>query len=66
MIHFSPDADNDVDEISFFISRDSIDAGLRWLKDLVFFEKTDEGIEILRVIHGARRWQREFGRDQLG
>ncbi len=66
MIHFSPDADIDVDEISFFISRDSIDAALRWLKDLVFFEKTDEGIEILRIIHGARRWQREFGRDQLG
>ena len=97
MIILSPDADRDLDQISLFIAHDSIDAAMKWLKDLddfisriaaspgigtsregfrkgmrstpfgnylVFFRKVDAGIEVLRVIHGARHWHQEFGRDR--
>jgi toxin ParE1/3/4 len=89
--HKSRPADRDIDEISGFIARDSIDAALRWIADvddffnriaaapgmgtahdavskglrsvpfgnyLVFFRKARGGVEIVRVIHGARKWQR--------
>jgi toxin ParE1/3/4 len=42
-------------------AHDSIDPGLRSVamgNYLVFFRKVRRGIEIVRVIHGARKWQR--------
>lgn len=81
----------DIDEITSFIARDSIDAALAWfdrLDDLfrriaatpgigtsrdavrtglrsvpfgqylVFFRRSRGGVEIVRIIHGARKWQR--------
>ena len=81
----------DIDEITSYIARDSVDAALRWLEELdaflervaavpgmgtsresfrpglrsvpfgkylVFFRKSRGGIEIARIIHGARKWQR--------
>lgn len=41
--------------------RDALNKGLRSVplrQYLVFFRKTPSGVEIVRVIHGARKWQR--------
>ena len=43
--------------------RDSTLQGLRSVpfgNYLVFFRKIKRGIEVMRIIHGARRWEREF------
>lgn len=85
------DAERDIDSIADRISRDSVDAALRWLvklqetfdlisrvpgigtshnrfrkglrstafgQYLIFFRKAPGGVQILRVIHGDRKWQR--------
>jgi toxin ParE1/3/4 len=84
-------AQRDLDEITFRIARDSVDAALRWYDRIdqyfgriaqalgmgtrleglakglrsvafgnymVFFRPETDGIEIVRVIHGKRNWER--------
>ena len=44
----SPEARRDIDQITLRIAQDY----------LIFFRKTRRGIQIVRIIHGAQRWER--------
>lgn len=90
-------AQEDIDSIAKWISRDSVEAALRWLEQLdqklerlastpgsgtdrselrpqmrssplgnylVFFKPVASGIQVIRVLHGARDYSRFFQDDE--
>ncbi len=87
---YSPQAENDIEEISNFIAQDNYRAAMNWIdaieqkcdrlvdmpklgislgnarqnarmismgKYIILYRETKTGIEIARVVHGARQWQ---------
>ena len=68
-IHRHDAAWQDLDDLAAFIQKDSPQAAIRFLekkgfpKHLIFYRPIDHGIEVVRVLHGARDIEAVFEDD---